>query len=367
MLKSNRSYWESELYNRRHDLIVVGAGLTGLSAAYFFKQDYPDAKVLVIDRGYYPIGASTRNAGFACIGSVGELIDDLKLENEEVVKQRIQDRYNGLLLLRKTLGDESIEYDPCGGWEIFPDSDEFIRLRESIPKLNSIMEEMTGEKEVFEIGTYLGIPSFFNRVEGQLHPGKMIRCLLEKCIQSGIEFRWDTNIEEIDTESDRITTQSGYQFQSDRLIVATNAFTSKILPKQKITPGRGYAFITNELAIMEWKGTFHYNKGYVYFRNIGEQQILLGGGRNVAYEEEATSDFGVNEAIKNYLVKFANEVLELEEGWKIEQEWSGIMGFTDSKSYLLENIGSNCVLAAGLSGMGVALGMNLGKKAAGLV
>ena len=43
------------------------------------------------------------------------------------------------------------------------------------------------------------------------------------------------------------------------------------------------------------------------------------------------------------------------------------MGFTESKSYLLEQIDENCILAAGLSGMGVALGMNLGKKASDLV
>ena len=64
----------------------------------------------MIDRGFYPIGASTRNAGFACIGSVGELMADLEIEIEEVVKQRIQDRYHGLLLLREVLGDDNIDY-----------------------------------------------------------------------------------------------------------------------------------------------------------------------------------------------------------------------------------------------------------------
>lgn len=367
MTKPNRSFWEKELYDQKYDLIVVGAGLTGLSAAYFFREKHPDATILVIDRGLYPIGASTRNAGFACIGSVGELIADLEIETEEIVKQRIQDRYKGLLLLREVLGDQHIDYDACGGWEIFTNSDEFLKLQESVPKLNALMEEMIDEKNVFKIGTYSGNPSFFNRVEGQLHPGKMIKTLYQKCIRSGIEFRWDTNIQEIDTDLNQIRSQRGYQFRSGKLIIATNAFTSKLLPNQKITPGRGYAFVTNELTFMNWKGTFHFNKGYVYFRNIGEQKILLGGGRNIAYDEECTSKFGVNQTIKEYLINFADEVLELEKGWSIEHEWSGIMGFTKSKSYLLENISTNCVLAAGLSGMGVALGMNLGKKASKLV
>jgi len=363
----NRSYWESELYNQTYDLIVIGAGLTGLSGAYFFKKEFPDAKVLILERGFYPIGASTRNAGFACIGSVGELISDLEIESEEVVKQRIKDRYNGLLLLREILGDDNIDYDDCGGWEIFTDTDEFLKLKESVPRLNSLMADIIGEGDVFEIGSYLGKPAFFNRVEGQLHPGKMIRTLYDKCVQSGIEFRWSSEVETIHTKEKHVDLKNGHSFKSERLIIATNAFTSELLPEQKIKPGRGYVFLTEDLSIMDWKGTFHYDKGYVYFRNVGDQKILLGGGRNIDSDTETTKEFGVNEDIKAYLINFANKVLQLEKGWSIEQEWSGIMGFTDSKSYILETISNNCVLAAGLSGMGVALGMNLGKKAAGLV
>lgn len=363
----NRSYWEEELYNQKYNLIVVGAGLTGLSSAYFYKNKHPDVKILVVDRGFYPIGASTRNAGFACIGSVGELVADLELETEKVIKQRIQDRYNGLLLLRETLGDENIDYEASGGWEIFTDKDEFLRLKGFVPRLNSIMEEMIGENKVFEIETHNSFPSFYNRVEGMLHPGKMIRNLYEKCVQSGIEFRWNTHIDHIDTESNIVSCQSHIRFQAERLIIATNAFTNKIFPQIIIKPGRGYVFITKEIDQLKWKGTFHYNKGYVYFRNVGNNKMLIGGGRNVNYDAESTSDFGINEKIKKYLINFVDEVLDLEKNWEIEQEWSGIMGFTKSKSYVLEEIGDNCLLAAGLSGMGVALGMNLGKKASELV
>lgn len=367
MVQANQSYWENELYNQRYDLVVIGAGLTGLSSAYFFKKTHPDADVLVLDRGFYPIGASTRNAGFACIGSVGELMDDLEIETPDVVKKRIKDRYEGLLLLRETLTDAKLAYDDCGGWEIFTDIQEFEKLKESIPMLNEWMEEMIGEKQVFEIGEYAGLPAFFNRVEGQLHPGKMIQTLHQKCIQSGIEFRWNTTIKNIDTDSNRVTSDHGHVFNSEKIIVATNAFTSKLLPEIEITPGRGYVFVTKKLEYLNWKGTFHYEKGYVYFRNLGDNRMLIGGGRNVAFDEEKTSEFGVNKAIKDTLITFANEVLNLPQNWQIEQEWSGIMGFTKSKSYLLEEIGTHCILAAGLSGMGVALGMNLGKKAAELV
>jgi glycine/D-amino acid oxidase-like deaminating enzyme len=74
--------------------------------------------------------------------------------------------------------------------------------------------------------------------------------------------------------------------------------------------------------------------------------------------------FGANSKIKDHLMEFANNVLKLPAGWEIDAEWSGIMGFTPTKSPILNAISKDVVVVAGLSGMGVALGMQLGKEAA---
>lgn len=360
----SQSYWEKALYQTSYDLIIVGAGLTGQSTAYFFKKENPDAKVLVLDRGFFPIGASTRNAGFACIGTVGEHLADLKIDSEKSLKKRITSRFEGLQLLRETLGDEAIEFEETGGWEIYTDSNEFQKSKKEIDRFNLWMEEITGEKNWYEAGTYLGVPSIYNRLEGMLHPGKMIKKLYELNIATGVEFRLNTSIKEVFIEKREVITEQGIKINGARIVLATNAFTTKLLPKRTIKPGRGYVFVTNEIDTLQWKGTFHYNKGYVYFRNLGDRRMLIGGGRNVDIDSETTTDFGVNEAIKSYLIEFTNEILKLPNYWEIEQEWSGIMGFTESKSPMVEHISEGCLLVAGLSGMGVALGMKLGKEAA---
>lgn len=363
MIGANESYWEKALQKTRYDLIVVGAGLSGQSTAHFFKKDNPDARVLVVDRGFFPIGASTRNAGFACIGTVGEHRADLEIDSEESLKKRIKNRYEGLVLLRETLGDEAIDYNESGGWEIYTDQKEFLKSRDQIEKFNGWMENLIGKRNWYEAGTYLGNPSIFNRCEGMLHPGKMMKRLYELNIQLGVEFRLNTSIKEVNQEHVSVTTENGFKMSAKKLVIATNAFTSKLLPERKIAPGRGYVLVTNEIENLEWKGTFHYNTGYVYFRNLGEHRILIGGGRNIDKETETTMDFGINESIKNYLVNFVDEVLKLPDSWSIDQEWSGIMGFTESKSPMVERISEDCLLVAGLSGMGVALAMQLGKDA----
>lgn len=360
----SQSYWEKVLYKINYDLIVVGAGLSGQSTAYFFKKKNPQARVLVIDRGFFPIGASTRNAGFACIGTIGEHLADLNIDSEESLKRRISKRFDGLQLLRKTLGDEAIEFKETGGWEIYTDSEKFSKSKGELDRFNSWMEELTGQTNWYEVDTCSGMPSIYNRLEGMLHPGKMMKKLYELNVDLGVEFRLNTPIKAVDTEKRQVITEEEITIEGDRIVLATNAFTNKLLPKSKIKPGRGYVFVTNKIEALKWKGTFHYNEGYVYFRNIGDNRMLVGGGRNVDINSETTIEFGFNQSIRKYLIDFANEVLELPNYWEIEQEWSGIMGFTESKSPMVEQISEGCLLIAGLSGMGVALGLNLGKEAA---
>lgn len=359
-----QSFWEHVLHDQKYDLIVTGAGLTGQSTALFFKYKYPDARVLVVDRGFYPIGASTRNAGFACFGTIGEHLTDLEIETEEVVKKRILRRYEGIQLLRETLGEDTIDYAHTGGVEIFTDANAYEVARDQVPKFNAWLYDLTGEEDVYKAHTYLGIPTIYNREEGMLHPGKLIKALYQQNVELGIEYRWNTAINEMDLESGQIFTENHNKLAGEKIVIATNAFTEKLLPGKSIKPGRGYVFVTSEMSMLEWIGTFHYNKGYVYFRNIGDDRLLIGGARDVDYQTEETDEFGVNDSVKKYLVGFANEVLELQQGWTIEQEWSGIMGFTETKNPYFEKIGNKAILAAGLSGMGVALGMQLGKEVA---
>src|SRR5687767_2287055 len=35
--------------DERYDLVIVGAGISGLSAAFFYRQQKPDARILILD------------------------------------------------------------------------------------------------------------------------------------------------------------------------------------------------------------------------------------------------------------------------------------------------------------------------------
>ena len=131
------SFWEQKNF-LHYDLIVVGAGFTGLSAAIHFKKQHKKAKVLVIDRGIFPSGASTKNAGFACFGSLTEILDDFWTMTPDEVLHLVEKRYSGLNQIRKQFGDQALRYQHRNGYEII--GEEQLDALEQLPDINHLQE-----------------------------------------------------------------------------------------------------------------------------------------------------------------------------------------------------------------------------------
>lgn len=352
------SYWEREEWFKPADLIIIGAGIVGTSTALFYKEIYPDHEVIILERGPSPMGASTRNAGFSCIGSISEHLADIELTGIETVLKRIQRRWNGLKLLKDTMGEEAIGYQHTGGYEVFYEDSLFQKCRSEINSLNKLMEETLGEKEVYSETVHEGVPAILNRLDGSINSGKLMRSLHQKVSASGVRTLWNSEVESVEEGSVILT--NGTELKAGKIALTVNGFISG-LSDVEVLPARGYVFVTQPIDGLKWKGTFNYNQGYVYFRNV-ENRLLLGGGRDVAKEEETTSEFGVNPKIKEYLITFANEKLQLPGGWEIDLEWSGIMGVTPDKEPLIREVKPGVWAAAGLSGMGIAIGMQVARE-----
>ena len=182
------SYWERKSFMSGYDTIIIGAGIVGISAALSLKDLEPNLKILVLERGFLPSGASTKNAGFACFGSVSELLEDFRYMGEEQTLNLVAKRYAGLAALRARTGDAEISFKQSGNYEVFKTGDDeiFETCASFIPILNQKIETITGEKNTFNISD-ANIPKFgfkdvshliFNKCEGKLDTGKMMHKLL---------------------------------------------------------------------------------------------------------------------------------------------------------------------------------------------
>jgi glycine/D-amino acid oxidase-like deaminating enzyme len=325
---------------------------------------------MLLERGFWPAGATTRNAGFACFGSAGELLDDLQQGQDEAsVRELLEMRMRGLKLLFSTLGESEAGYSNCGGYEIFdhPKEQHYLDSLAELPKFNEWVKAAGGHENAYEACTYNGRPAIRNRLEGAVHSGRLLSALSKTAIQEGIEIRYNTPVERVTAH--KVVLSNGLELQAGKVMTATNGFTKNLLPDSTVKPARGMVMVTKPLPGLSWRGTFHYNCGYVYFRDLedlndpGQRRLLIGGARDLDKDQEETTEFGINPVIKTWLCDFIDETLGLDQPWEIETEWSGIMGFGASKKPECRISPDGVYSAAGLGGMGIALGMLIGQQA----
>lgn len=369
----NLSYWEKSTYLENIDFLIIGSGIVGLSTAIFLKKKNKNYKVLVIDRGYLPTGASTKNAGFTCFGSPTELFDDLQNMNELTVWDTFSNRYMGLNTLFELVQKDKIAYRECKSWDIISSKKNNDITKDFIEYINQKAYEITGVKEIYHedklISSKFGFEeintSYCNKLEGAIHTGKMIQELYKKAILNDVNVLFGMNAEKLDhsAQENVIETQFG-EIKAKNTIIATNGFAKKWI-KDDILPARAQVIITNEIPDLKINGTFHYEKGYYYFRNVGNR-VLLGGGRNLDFKGETTEEFGSSEQIRLKLLELLKNVILPKHTYEIQDSWSGIMGVGKSKSPIIKKINNNTAIGVRMGGMGVAIGAQVGKKLADL-
>ena len=368
----NLSYWEIQSWLTNIDFTIVGSGIVGLNCALSLKQRFPKANILVLEKGMLPQGASTKNAGFACFGSLSEVIEDLKSHTEGETLELIKKRVDGLQLLRQTLGDSKIGYQELGGYELFSKSDElYEECLEKKDLINDLLKPLFNTK-VYSLREntfqFQNIKDnyIFNQFEGQIDTGKMMSSLTQLVLTKGIKILNNIKVNGFseDTNSVKISTNQ-FEFSTSKLLIATNGFASQLL-EENVKPARAQVLITKPIKDLNIKGTFHLDKGYYYFRNI-DDRILFGGGRNLDFKGEETSEFGQSELIQIKLEELLRTTILPETSLEIDHRWSGIMGVGNQKKAIVKQMSENVFCGIRLGGMGIAIGSLVGRELADLI
>lgn len=371
--KMELSYWELKNWFTAVDYTIVGSGIVGLHAGLRLRERFPAAKILILEKGMLPQGASTKNAGFACFGSLSEIMEDLKTHSEEEVIQLIEKRWKGLQLLRKRVGDQEMDFRPHGGYELFLKDDDFgfNECVSKLPFINEILKPLfkadVFSKEVdrfrFEnIQEYL----IFNPFEAQIDTGNMMQELLKQAIAANILILNQQTVTSYSDAGNHVEiVLDDFSFKSKKILFATNGFAGS-LTNGAVKPARAQVLITEPIQNLDIKGTFHLDRGYYYFRNIGDR-ILLGGGRNLDFETETTTEFGQTKIVQNKLEDLLKNVILPNQEFQIAHRWSGIMGVGNSKKPVVTQLSENVFCGVRLGGMGVAIGSLIGTELADIL
>ena len=365
------SYWELKEWFSKIDYTIIGSGIVGLNCALALKKNHPKAKILILEKGMLPQGASTKNAGFACFGSLSELIDDLDTHTSQEVFNLVENRWKGLRLLRQNLGDKNIDFQQNKGFELCENKAFFESCISREKEINELLHPIFKAPVFSTSNNYFNFKKvhskyIVNNFEGQIDTGKMAFELLQKVQQLGVKIvnnitvaHFTETTGQVAIKTDKIT------FNTQKLFVATNGFANSLI-EEKVVPARAQVFITKPIKNLHIKGTFHLDKGYYYFRNI-ENRILFGGGRNLDFKTEQTTDFGETAIIQNKLESILKTTILPNTPFEIEHRWSGIMGVGPQKKAIVKQLSANVYCGVRLGGMGVAIGSLVGKELAELI
>ncbi|NLR81727.1 NAD(P)/FAD-dependent oxidoreductase [Chitinophaga eiseniae] len=371
------SYWEKQSL-LQYDYIIVGSGIVGLSTAISLKERAPQSRIMVLEREVLPTGASTKNAGFACLGSLTEILADLQTMPVEAVLNLVNLRYAGLRLLRQRLGDKAINYQENGSFELIGPRQEWAL--EQLNEVNHMLGSLFNNQRAFErANDQLGPFGFErkyvkalvrNNFEGELHTGKMMRALIDTAIAAGIEIKTGCTVTHIDDFHAGVnvvvphhTLKEDIIFSARKVLVCTNAFTKKLLPEEEITPGRGQVLITEPVKDLPFKGIFHFEEGYYYFREL-DGRVLLGGGRQLDFAGETSTDFHFNDRIQHELEVLLRTTILPGREVAIADRWTGIMAFGSTRQPIVKAHTKNVIIGVRMGGMGVAIGSIIGDRLA---
>jgi gamma-glutamylputrescine oxidase len=323
------SFWEQKGWLEERDIVIIGAGFVGLSAAIECRKNRPYVKITILEASGLNGGGSTRNAGFACFGSPSELLDDWKTIGKEKTVELVARRWEGLKWLRDEFSDESIGYEATGSLEMFtPDQAELeAEVRAFLPELNEALKGVFGEAPftAVEKDTVITSP-----LEGILDTALLYRAVKQKALEAGVDILCGVEVLEI------VKAQAGYKLVVDggeveaaQVLVANNAMAAGLIEELDVKPYANRVIVTNELKGLEFHGSCHYDRGYVYFRRVGDR-MLIGGGRQWGD--------GESEEVREKLLAFLRTHVKGASEAVIEYEWIGYLGIGSVRDPIVKTL-----------------------------
>jgi len=369
------SAWEQSTYFAPKDVVIIGCGFVGLWTALELINKYPKMQITILERGVIPSGASTRNAGFSCFGSVSELMYDIALMGEANMLETVKMRYDGLQKIQRTFDKKVIDYDQFGGYELFEKNGPYDiqQLDKDIAYLNKILAPVlktpkkngkyvpiysNESKKIKQLGFQAIEALAFSPLEGQLNSAKLVLALQQAVQSKGVHILFNTEVKKFKSHKKGVTIHTNLEapLETKQLLICTNGFAKQLMPGLDVVPARGQVFITEPIPNLKFKGTYHFDEGFYYFRNVGNR-LLLGGARNKDFKNEKTYSLETSPIIQKTLEEFMMKRI-LPKGSKkpkIELRWSGTMGMGKIKKPIIEEVQPNIFCAVRMSGMGVAI------------
>lgn len=355
---------------KSYDAVIVGAGISGLSAAYWLQQEDPSLKLAIVEKSRLAFGASGRNAGFVTCGSVehfNRMITKHGLDEAVDIWKFAQEN---LRLLKEHIvedGAKDLEFEHNGAYSLAAQENEFQELKkvaEIMKGLNIKTESYTAE----EVQTRVGARKFVGGIkyldDACVNPVRLLNRMREKVKADLFEGVEAHSIEET-SDGMRVLKTDGGDFEAPMIVLNLNGYSSTLHPwfKDKIYPTRGQCLMMEKVPrFME--GPCYANFYLDYFRQMPTGELLIGGFRQLEKETEVGISDHTTDGIQTALHDFVVTHLPQFKDAKVTHRWSGVMGFSRDGQPMVGAIPDDpqVYFAGGYTAHGIGLAFHTTKR-----
>lgn len=354
------------------DVVIIGSGYTGLSAALTLAHAGRD--VLILEAGSPGFGASTRNGGQVGSGNQKFRVQSLiALYGREKAKALVRAGSEMLRYIEDLIESESIvcHFKKVGRFRgaVRPAHYESMaRDMEDLKRFAGVEYFMVPANEQrTEVGTDIYFGGSVLPHDAALHPGLYHRGLLQRVLQSGGQLQTETRVTGLTSNrsSFDVHTTRGV-LTAGEVLVASNGYTGSELPdfKSRLVPVGTSMIATEELPeelmldLMPTSRVYgNTARVFHYYRPSTDGRRLLFGGRIRRLVAQNSS------SAYQHLQREMNHVFPVLSGYRITHGWSGYIGYTKD---VLPHLGCHNRIwyAAGYCGTGVSRSTWFGHKVA---
>lgn len=366
------SYWQNTVGfgdGLNTDVLIIGAGIAGLSAAYWLHKQDPNLSLAVIDKGDVGAGASGRNAGFITCGSTEYFSRMISAYGEDKANQIWKFTEDNHRMLLTEFGADHLErrcdYKQRGSWTLATTEHEAETIRDSLKDLKErgVQADWYGAnyvEERLQCEGFVGGAKYPK--DGEVHPIKLLYHIAS--FLKGVPIIENREVFRVDEKNGRLlVTGRNIEIVADSIVLATNAYSGQLFSyfEDKIYPTRGQIIVTSP--VPQFLEPCYCSFALDYFRQLPDGRVLIGGFRNTDMEKEVGFSDEINSKVHENLEGFLQEHFPPLRKASIEYRWSGVMGFSKDHCPLVGSLPQDprIFFAAGFTGHGLGYAFKMGK------
>ena len=351
------------------DLLIVGAGFTGLWAAIQSKETDPGREVVIIEAESIAIGASGRPAGILSTSVMHGLANACRLfpEDMDQLEQMGKDNMDGF---KETIETHGIDCDLEWGGELtvaignegIPDIENEYRLYKKYGHDAYLLNETDVKAEMnsplFSGGLWSKSRS------GTVHPGKLAWGLKTLAMTLGVKIYENSPlIRSRHLKPGVLVKTPKGSVKANKVLLATNAYcagSKKIF--RRVAAIRDRIVVTDpltqkQLDFLGWKnrmGIYDTRTQLNYMRLTADNRILFGGRLGYFFNNNTNPDG--DKSHENFLPLVENfyRTFPSLKGIKFSHAWSGPIALTTRMAVHFQHYyEGDMIYAGGYSGFGV--------------